>query len=70
MSYEDKKRNAVSVSVPIENDNVKITDSLRSADDALLSKLGYKSEFKREFSVRSGLLIFLMILAYLEASAV
>lgn len=27
--------------------------SLRHADDALLAELGYKSEFKREFSVRS-----------------
>jgi hypothetical protein len=27
-------------------------DSLRRADDVLLAKLGYRSEFKREFSVR------------------
>jgi amino acid permease len=27
-------------------------DSLRHADDVLLAELGYKSEFKREFSVR------------------
>lgn len=26
-------------------------DSLRHADDVLLAELGYKSEFKREFSV-------------------
>jgi len=28
-------------------------DSLRRADDALLAELGYKAEFKREFSVSS-----------------
>ena len=27
------------------------TQRLRGADDALLAKLGYKSEFRREFSV-------------------
>jgi hypothetical protein len=28
-------------------------DSLRHADDVRLAELGYKSEFRREFSVRS-----------------
>ena len=27
--------------------------ALKHADDVMLAKLGYKSEFKREFSVRS-----------------
>ena len=29
--------------------------ALKHADDVMLAKLGYKSEFKREFSVREGL---------------
>lgn len=29
-------------------------DSLRRADDVLLAELGYKSEFRREFSVRAN----------------
>lgn len=41
-------------SVPIASDRGSPDNSLvslRHADDALLAKLGYKSEFRREFSV-------------------
>ena len=41
---------------PVSNDIVSVhddsgTDGVRRQDDILLAKLGYKSEFRREFSV-------------------
>lgn len=55
MSFKSEKegKDATTVNtvdVLAHNDASNIT-TLRHADDALLAELGYKSEFKREFSV-------------------
>jgi hypothetical protein len=41
--------NTVDIALPKDSHDV---NSLRHADDVLLAELGYKAEFKREFSVR------------------
>ena len=49
MSVKEKGTSAASVhSIPGDHENL---NAVRHADDALLAQLGYKSEFKREFSV-------------------
>ena len=47
-SYEEKPSSSNDV-VSVRNDTG--WENVRRADDVLLAKLGYKSEFKREFSV-------------------
>ena len=47
---KDVNINAVSVSLQTKGDSANLI-SIRHADDVLLAKLGYKSEFRREFSV-------------------
>jgi hypothetical protein len=50
MSVE-KEQLSISNEVVLVQHDVKRTESIRRADNVLLAKLGYKSEFKREFSV-------------------
>jgi len=51
MSAEEKKLSNISNDVtPVDRD-AKAIQGIRRADNVLLAKLGYKSEFKREFSV-------------------
>ena len=47
----DKEKLSISNDVTSVQHEVKGTESTRRADNVLLAKLGYKSEFKREFSV-------------------
>lgn len=56
MSDPEKKNKALTTAVVTDaslerRSHNGTLDSLRHADDALLAELGYKSEFKREFSV-------------------
>ena len=49
MSVDEKNATAVSAySTSIDHENL---SAVKHADDVLLAQLGYKSEFKREFSV-------------------
>jgi hypothetical protein len=45
--FEDEKTGNVSHTVSVHE----VDPKFRNADDALLAELGYKAEFKREFSV-------------------
>lgn len=47
----DKEKLSISNDVTSVHHDVKGTETIRRADNVLLAKLGYKSEFKREFSV-------------------
>lgn len=47
-NLSEKKAGSEAVVTVVDNDSL----SLRHVDDAKLAELGYKSEFKREFSVR------------------
>ncbi len=49
MSEKQSKGSVEAVTVDASPDGSLMT--LRHADDALLAQIGYKSEFKREFSV-------------------
>ena len=49
MSLESENNQAVAQTVVHGHED--FNASLRHADDVLLAKLGYKSEFRREFSV-------------------
>jgi len=51
MSLESEKEKTT-VDVALSKDSHGDVDALRHADDVLLAELGYKAEFKREFSVR------------------
>jgi hypothetical protein len=50
MSVEEKKDSISNDVTPVHHDTKDIQGT-RRADNVLLAKLGYKSEFKREFSV-------------------
>lgn len=50
MSVEEKKLSISNDVTPVQHDAEGI-QGIRRADNVLLAKLGYKSEFKREFSV-------------------
>ena len=50
MSAEEKKFSISNDVTPVPHD-VKGIEGVRRADNVLLAKLGYRSEFKREFSV-------------------
>lgn len=63
MDYKSEKRNLETVTV----EHVDSASIIR-ADDAKLAELGYKSEFRREFSVRC-LLCFKCTLSYNIQSA-
>lgn len=52
MSKEEKQDASVETA-PVHNDLAAEQLGQRHADDALLAELGYKSEFRREFSVRT-----------------
>ena len=56
MSLKSEKENpdavAPSYAVPVDSHDSDSGDSLRHADDVRLAELGYRAEFKREFSVR------------------
>lgn len=47
----DNEKLSISNDVTSVHHDVKGTESIRRDDNVLLAKLGYKSEFKREFSV-------------------
>jgi hypothetical protein len=49
MLKEEEKPSVSNDIVSVRNESG--CDNIRRADDVLLAKLGYKSEFKREFSV-------------------
>lgn len=51
MAHTEKKLDAVVDTTPVGQGTNGETVDLRHADDELLAELGYKSEFKREFSV-------------------
>jgi hypothetical protein len=53
MSVEEKKDSISNDVTPVHHDTKGIQGihGIRRADNVLLAKLGYKSEFKREFSV-------------------
>ncbi len=53
---DEEKRTTASTAVVEEESHGGALKALKHADDALLAKLGYRSEFRREFSVclRSG----------------
>ena len=52
MSAEEKKHSISNDVTPVPGpQDAKGIQSIRRADNALLAKLGYRSEFKREFSV-------------------
>ena len=50
---KDEKHISTASAIPVESSDSHHSDisELRHADDLLLAKLGYKAEFKREFSV-------------------
>ncbi|KAI0005109.1 amino acid/polyamine transporter I [Russula compacta] len=50
MSTDEEKR-SISNDVVLVHHDTKAIESTRRADDVLLAKLGYRSEFKREFSL-------------------
>jgi hypothetical protein len=50
MSAEEKKFSVSNDVTPVHHDTKGI-ETTRRADNVLLAKLGYRSEFKREFSV-------------------
>jgi len=50
MSAEEKKESISNDVTPVHHD-AKGIQGIRRADNVLLAKLGYKSEFRREFSV-------------------
>jgi hypothetical protein len=51
MAEDEKKQSSISNDVtPVHHDE-KGVESIRRDDNVLLAKLGYRSEFKREFSV-------------------
>jgi hypothetical protein len=54
MSLKSEKANSddVVLSSAVDSQSGESGDSLRHADDVRLAELGYRSEFKREFSVR------------------
>jgi regulatory protein YycI of two-component signal transduction system YycFG len=47
----DKEKRSISEDVASVHHDVKETEGIRRADNVLLARLGYRSEFKREFSV-------------------
>ena len=47
----DNEKLSISNDVTSVHHDVKGTESIRRDDNVLLARLGYKSEFKREFSV-------------------
>jgi len=47
----EKEQLSISNEVVSVHHDVKGTENIRRADNVLLARLGYKSEFKREFSV-------------------
>jgi hypothetical protein len=52
MPEDEKKPSSVSDEVtPVHHADDKGVESIRRDDNVLLAKLGYRSEFKREFSV-------------------
>jgi hypothetical protein len=52
MSTEEKKSSISNDVSPVHHDSdLKGVQGIRRADNVLLAKLGYRSEFKREFSV-------------------
>lgn len=50
--FKDEKEINVNVQTLVAND---VSPKFHNADDELLAELGYKAEFKREFSVRANL---------------
>jgi hypothetical protein len=51
MLKDEEKPSATNDIVSVRNESASACENVRRADDVLLAKLGYKSEFKREFSV-------------------
>jgi hypothetical protein len=49
MAVDQEKSSASNDVVSVHKDSM--SDGVRRADDVLLAQLGYKSEFRREFSV-------------------
>jgi hypothetical protein len=47
----DKEKRSISDDVASVHNGVKEKEGIRRADNVLLARLGYRSEFKREFSV-------------------
>ncbi|KAI0307071.1 amino acid permease-domain-containing protein [Multifurca ochricompacta] len=50
MPTNEEKKPSISIGVASVHHRIKELDSIRRADGILLAKLGYKSEFRREFS--------------------
>jgi hypothetical protein len=50
-SADEEKRSISNYVTSVHHDPAKGVDGVRREDNVLLAKLGYKSEFKREFSV-------------------
>jgi amino acid transporter len=51
MLKDEEKPSATNDIVSVRNESASACENVRRADDVLLAKLGYKSEFKREFSL-------------------
>ena len=51
MSDSQEKQSATTITQEAGHHHHESLTEVRHADDVLLAKLGYKSEFKREFSV-------------------